>query len=339
MTAKINKVSRNHGLDLLRGICILGVIWHHTCMYSGGDFVPDFMKQLSFLLEAPALFFVSGLTYKYVNRDILIGNLMKLAFSFTLIALILNSLFGVVTLPSVFEPLLNLGLHVPTLFYVLDSSYWFVPVYALVLIAATIILKKMHNIYPLIMAVCLGMYVIPDSLFSISSLSICFLHTWGPGIFFLLGFFLFGYWYLDCEKLYKYRYQLALIVLLAGVFLYSLCYIQYGTNVLDLEYYKTLKSLPYISASFLSIAFLIAIYTPELKNRFIERIGSCSIFYYIAQGISSSFLLFIEPHISICWPIKLVLLFIVNLLFAAVCAEIYIKIYTGIGILCRKIIK
>lgn len=330
---------RNHGIDLIRGICILGVIWHHTCLYSGGNFVPDFMIQSSFLLEVPALFFVSGITYKYINRNIIIGNLMKLSFSFTLIALILNILFGTVTLSSILDPLFLIGFHIPEKFSVLTGSYWFVPIYAVILISASILIKKMHRIYPLIMLICFGIYMLPDSVLPLSTFYFCLLAGWTKGLFFLLGFFLLGYFYLEHPTFQKHRHHSAIIILLIGILVYSLCYIEMGNHVFELWHAKDFKSMPYISASLLSIACLVALYTPERKNRFLERIGANSIFYYIGQGISSSFLKLIEPHVNIFWGTKLILFFAVNIIMCIIISEIYMCIYKGIGFLYHKIDK
>ena len=329
-----NKI-RNHWIDFLRGICILGVIWHHTCLYSG-NYVPEMIKQLSFLLEVPALFFVSGLTYQYINRDIIASNFIKLSFNFTLIALILNGLYGNITLPSILNPLFLVGFNIPNQFYVLAGSYWFVPIYAIVLVVATIITKKLHNLYPLILIACFSIYFLPHEVFPLNTFSICYAYGWTSGIFFLLGFFLFGYLYMEQPILQKHKYFLAFIVFLLGVLVYSYCYLKIGYDVFFLWHYKDLKALPYISASFLSISCLIACYKSNLHNRFIEHIGKYSIFYYIGQGISGSYLRSMEPYLNIDWHIKLIVLFTINIILCTICSEIYRKIYNSIGILYQK---
>ncbi|MBP5698702.1 MAG: hypothetical protein J6W96_04170, partial [Alphaproteobacteria bacterium] len=123
-SSKKIELHRNSGIDVLRGLCIFGVLWHHSCLYLGTNFLPMYMKQLSFLLEVPAIFFVSGMTMRFINRDMIVNGIFKLSLSFTLAYLLLIGFgfFGNIT--NFWQPLFFQALPLPKFFSVLDGSYW-----------------------------------------------------------------------------------------------------------------------------------------------------------------------------------------------------------------------
>lgn len=77
-------------IDLIRGLCVLGIVFIHTCAHSGSSYVPPQMLWLSLLLDVPAFFFITGMTMAYVQKDILINSLFKLSMVFTLLSFICN---------------------------------------------------------------------------------------------------------------------------------------------------------------------------------------------------------------------------------------------------------
>ena len=336
-------ILRNHGIDFLRGLCILGVLFHHTCLYSG-NYVPLYVKFISFLLEVPAFMFVSGLTMKYTHKDMIINGTLKLSLSFTLLSIILNLISGTFTPVSVVAPLFFQGMHLSSYWNVLSGSYWFAPMYVFVVILATVILQKFYPIYSSIAIGCFLLYVLsffnflPASFLSAFSINFLYGDLWGKGMCFLLFFFLFGYWWEEHQKLHSYRQYIALILLIIIGILFVLMYAYQGNIVFNLWHYKDDKGLPYIVASLIGVAGFILIYKPQLHNSFLEYIGRYAIFYYIGQGLSSSCLKSVESYVELPWGYKLLCMFLLNIVLMVIFSEIFRLVYTAIGKIYFKII-
>jgi hypothetical protein len=83
--------------------------------------------------------------------------------------------------------------------------------------------------------------------------------------------------------------------------------------------------LLYIFWSSFSLLTLFVLYNrlKITKNNFITYIGKNAIFYYFAQGISSSLVYFIVVQLkdSLPWGILLILIFAINILLAIIIAE------------------
>ncbi|WP_394989495.1 hypothetical protein, partial [uncultured Helicobacter sp.] len=62
--------------------------------------------------------------------------------------------------------------------------------------------------------------------------------------------------------------------------------------------------------------------------KFLTFAGQNAIYFYIAQGISSSFLLKITPKIQIFWIPKLALCFCINFVLCVLCVAV-LKIFFG----------
>lgn len=78
------------------------------------------------------------------------------------------------------------------------------------------------------------------------------------------------------------------------------------------------------------ITILIAIYCKSFyHNRvcFINYIGKNAIWYYYSQGISSSLLFYCVPMVNVGWILKLLIMFILNLLMVIIIAEIFKRAY------------
>lgn len=51
---------RNHYIDFLRGFAAVNIIFIHTCFWSGGSYVPEWMQSISLAVDVPFFFFLSG---------------------------------------------------------------------------------------------------------------------------------------------------------------------------------------------------------------------------------------------------------------------------------------
>ena len=135
-------LQRAHYIDLIRGVCVLGIIFIHTCHHSGSAYVPLWLRSISLLLDVPAFFFVTGLTMAYIKKDMIINSLFKLSMVFTLLSLICNLLNRHFSGSALMESLFLNGMRLPEFYKGVLWSYWFIPVYAIALILSTIIIKK-----------------------------------------------------------------------------------------------------------------------------------------------------------------------------------------------------
>ena len=139
--------------------------------------------------------------------------------------------------------------------------------------------------------------------------------------------FLFGYWCQNNIVNAPDRKRFAVALFLASCIAFYCCYYYSGNTVFNLQSNKFPFKLPYIVASFLSMAVFIFFYDLKIKNRFFEHLGRNAIFYYAGQGVSSSILFVISPHITLVWGLKLIIMFTINLLLAILVSEFLRLIY------------
>ena len=329
MNSKL-KQERNPSLDFLRGLCILGVLFHHTCLYNGGGFLPYLIEQSSFLLEVPALFFVSGLTYQYINRNMIIGNLTKLSLVFTLTAFLIGLYTKSLSLGMLLKPLFLSGLDVPGAFHVLGGSYWFVSVYVSTLIFSTIIISRFRPLYPLIILLCLMIFVI--DFFKWIDLPEVVIHGWPvKRVTMHIIFFLFGFWAGEHLLISRYKNIFVLLLSLTVITTLVIIYQRSSWAATNLHKHKDAWDFVYMSASFISVIVLLLLYRAQVKNIFVEHIGQYSIYYFVGQGLSSSYIANIATHIHSNPYLKILALFAINFVMMLFFSEILRFIYEKIG--------
>lgn len=335
---KTGESERNHCIDLLRGLCLFCIIFNHTCFNSGDSYVsPDFAK-FSMLIDVPALFFVSGITYCYIQRNILVSSLLKLSLSFTLVAILINFADRSLSVERVMMPLFWQNLILPKEFHCLQVSYWFVPLYVSVLVLATVILRKIKAVYPLILIGCLMAYFL-NFFAGMSFPNVYILGVMGQQVYFYLAMFLLGYFFKEKIWPSKRKNLYALLFFLGGLIVYICLYFWEGNFVFDIMMNKFPPRLPYVAFSFLSIGGFMWYYKPERKCKILEHIGKNALFYYIGQGIGASLLYFVVDYINMTVFIKLPLMFVINLCITALSAEILKFMYESIGTVYRRAVQ
>ena len=285
----------------------------------------------------PALFFVSGMTYRTINRDMLINSLFKLSCVFTILSVILNGLYAQLSWGSVWKPLFLVAIDVPKFFLSVQQSYWFVSVYVAVLIIATIILKKFRAGYGLIMLGCMCLY------FYCFFAKKVFLEGKILGesfqqVFFYLSVFLFGFFCKDKVIGRAFQKEVAALVLVIAVGVTCLTYLSEGEFIFNLFLNKFPARLPFIALSFISISLGIFFYRSELKNFLLEHIGKNAVYYYAGQGVGASLLYPIVANVLLPVYFKLPLMFLLNILITAFVAEVIKFIYTSCGICYKRIV-
>lgn len=317
---------RDHYIDLIRGICVIGIIFIHTCFHSGYHYVPMLMRSFSLLLDVPAFFFISGMTVAYVKKDITINSLFKLSMVFTLLSVICNGIYNEISLKSFIPPLFLHGISVPKFFVSIGSSYWFIPVFACTIIFSSIIIKKFENKIGFIINLILGIYCL--SFFQVISMpTYQFLGCKIESLLFPTACYLLGYYCRNNIVNSPNKKDFAVSLFLVSCLAFFLCYVYSGNRVFDLQANKFPFKLPYIIASFLSMSIFIFFYDLNKKNKFFEHLGRNAIYYYAGQGVSSSILYVISPYITFEWGIKLPIMFVINVVLAILCSELLRLIY------------
>ena len=323
---------REHYIDLVRGICAVSIILIHTCFFSGTAYVPMPMRSISLLLDVPAFFFIAGMTRAYIQKDTILTQLFKLSMIFVLSGLLCNLIDGEVTWASIFKPMFLMGVNVSHLFRGVDGSYWFVPVYACTIILGGVIVKNARSHIPWIILLILLTYALAFG-GKLSFAGYRFLSVNLDRLLFPVAIYLFGYWcqqHIIPAKSFR-RRSFALLLVVGACIVYYLCFLHTGDRVYNLQRNKfPAFKLPYIASSCLSMAGIIFFASNALRNRFFEHIGRNAIFYYAGQGVSSSCLFLISPHIRLDWGIKLSIMFAINLALAIIFSETLRLVYTAL---------
>lgn len=126
--------NRNYYLDFLRGLAAINIVIIHTCFWSGSSYVPTFVQSLSLLLDVPFFFFLAGWSRGYsptFKKTVysLISLYYKYVFFITvyfIFLLITKENTGGLSNYLSYLSFIN---SVPTKFFVVMGSMWFMPVY------------------------------------------------------------------------------------------------------------------------------------------------------------------------------------------------------------------
>ena len=60
---------RDYNIDFFRGIATLWIIFIHTCFWSGEEYVPSILRQISLIIDVPIFMFISGMSFNF-NKSI-----------------------------------------------------------------------------------------------------------------------------------------------------------------------------------------------------------------------------------------------------------------------------
>ena len=329
---------RNLEIDILRGICVISIIMIHTTFWSGGAYVPWPVQSLSLLIDVPAFFFIAGASVAYTQKIQPIKVIYKMMLYFGVTLLIYDIVQSIITHTINFDATLSaFGLHgfETPLLPVFGGSYWFVPVFCAVSILAAIILKYFPKAIAGFILGGLMLYVL--GYFMNFPVGGKFLHTTLNFCIFYTSLYLLGYLFI--QKQYFCNYQFALSLIIIGLLGFILTYFLKGGNqFFILQSSKFPVSLPYVLASLFGIGLLLITWNFWKKFssingggaiiKFLTFAGQNAIHFYIAQGISSSFLLKIAPKIQIFWILKLALCFCINFILCVLCVAV-LKIFFG----------
>lgn len=325
---------RNNNIDFLRGIATLCIIVIHTAFWTGEAYLPPWVTNLSLLIDVPVFMFISGISFSFINSIskniiLLIKQWKKWLFFiliYTLIILIFyNSQF------SIKDFICWLVYYFPnnTSLTVVGGSIWFWVMYIKVTIICSIIIhtnnklekNKEKNIRNLIY---IGL--LTTLMFMYTSLSGLNEFIFDAKTLFFMIIYILGYLSLN----YKINLKQTLIYEFITILITFILFYSYKYTLADLQTIKFSFSVVYLPFALISI-ILFWYLKDKLKIKDknpIVYIGKNAIWFYFAQGISSSFLFYVYPYISnhrdiVVFPIML----IINVALATIMAIILEKSY------------
>ncbi len=352
-------MKRDLYIDFAKCLATLSIIFIHTAFWSGQLYLPTEVRTLSLLIDVPVFFALSGLTsgnniektiYRllklqatymiFVTFLFLLDSIMKLGIFNVLGTEGMNSYYSVFGtkygIPSVnsafnWSILGNWWLHSYSncdSFPVVMGSFWYLKVYYIVTVFGVLVLKFFPKHIKWFVGICIALTLY----FNIGNDVVKNYAPYYPSgqvgyVAYYLAVFLIAH--LLKGKRIKNIVVLALYALVAVSLIVLFWY--FGSEI----FYKINKQkfppkLPYITWSLLSLSTIFVLYNrlKITKDNFINYIGKNAIFYYFAQGMSSSIVYFIIAALkeSVNTWVLMVTIYILNVILAILIAELLKKI-------------
>lgn len=328
-TEKSDVSKRDKYLDTMKGLCVISIIFIHTCFHSGVSYVPLKVQNLSLMFDALVWFFLTGCLYSIKNDLNLFKQLKKMIYLFFIITVLAQILTNDLSLQGLLNPLF-LNINLKNLESI-NMSYWFIPVYIICLLYTLLITKYCNKIVKYLFLILVPIYYI----YSYCNNSILFISILGQGLQFILYYIwtmLLGF------ELYQ-KNNKKLLYLYCLIFISSLSYFFYNlifVKNFSLQDYKFIVSLPYILCSLASLSFIL-IFKNKIKSNILSNIGSKAIYMYITQGIGGSFLIHYHSILPIdIWYLKLPICFVINLIISLSLGYLFYWMDSNLKILFEK---
>ena len=340
-------MKRDLYIDFAKGFATLAIIFIHTVFWSGQFYIPTEVRVLSLLIDVPLFYALSGFT-SGGNIEKTFYRLLKLQITFMIFVTFLFfldyffkvfglNIFGLDWMKSFYsnfgakyvpqnitdvpqwQNLGNWHLHSYTnadTFPVVMGSFWYLKVYFILTVFGVLILKFFPKHINWFIGLCFGLTLIFNLLPQ-------FYPTGQVGyVAFYLGLFLLAHQFKGKKIPSK------IIPLLYGIFFLILAFLvwNYGKEyLLKMNKAKFPPKLLYIFWSSLSLITLFVLYNrlKITKESFITYIGKNAIFFYFAQGMSSSLVYFLVVPLKdkMSWWILMIIIYLINIGLAVIIAQ------------------
>ncbi len=340
-------------VDYAKGFATICIIFIHTVFWSGQFYVPTEMRALSLLFDVPLFFALSGLTSGN-NIEKTVYRLIKLQITYMIFVTGLFfvdyffKVFGLsffseewlrtvyLTFGSKFTPanissypawdkLGNWYLHSYSnadIFPVVMGSFWYLKVYFIVSFLGVVAIRFFFNQINMIIFLCIALTLIFNANPS--------LYPGGQVGYVVVYLCIF----LIATKIKHLSgpISIKLILVMWGVILIAFVWL-FSTYGFEIIYSLNKKKFPpqteYIIWASLSLGLLFTMFRriKITKEGFLVLVGQQAIFYYFAQGVSSSLLYFIVVPVKdyVPWYVSLPILFCINILMAIQLAKLFRK--------------
>lgn len=344
-------MKRDLYIDFAKGVATISIIFIHTAFWSGQLYIPTEIRVISLLFDVPLFFALSGITSGN-NIEKTFYRLLKLQITYMIFVTLLFfgdyffKVFGLTffglehlqtfyaTFGGKYMPLSistapqwqNLGnwyLHSYTnadTFPVVMGSFWYLKVYYILTVFGVLILKFFPKHISYFIALCFGLTL----LFNL--LPYYYPNGQVGYVAFYLGLFL------TANKIKGKKIPKKLIPFLYGIFftILFILYFKFGEDIfLKMNKNKFPPKLLYIFWSSFSLITLFVLYNRLRiqKENIFTYVGKNAIFFYFAQGISSSLVYFIVSPLkeNVNWVILIFGIYITNIVMAFGIAKILQK--------------
>ncbi|WP_417428256.1 acyltransferase family protein [Halpernia sp.] len=335
-------MKRDLYIDFAKGLATLSIIFIHTAYWSGQYYIPAEIRIFSLVFDVPIFFALSGLTSGNKIEKTLY-RLLKLQITYMIFVTFLFFLdyffkvFGLhffdinwlknfySTFGSKYVPInisdvpqwQNLGnwyLHQYTnadTFPVVMGSFWYLKVYFILTVFGVLILRFFSKHIWWFIALCLSL----TAIFNI------FPHYYPTGQVGYVAFYLAVF--LVAHQLKGKKIPTKFIPILYGslAILLGILFYTFGKDVFYLmNKQKFPPKTAYVLWSLFSLITVFILYNRLKinKDNVINYIGRNAIFFYFAQGISSSLVYFavvpLKAHFN--WIVLMIIIYLLNVLLA-----------------------
>ena len=335
-------MNRDLYIDFAKGLATLSIIFIHTAFWSGQFYIPAEVRVFSLVFDVALFYALSGIT-SGANIEKTFYRLLKLQITYMIFVTFLFFLdyffkvFGLsffsmewlqnfystfgskysTTSISTYPQWHNLGnwyLHQYTnadTFPVVMGSFWYLKVYYILTVFGVLILKFFPKHINWFIGLCIALTLV----FNI------FPEYYPTGQVGYVGFYLAVF--LVGNRMRGKKIPAKMIPVLYGCVAAALIWVfwYYGNEI----FYKINKNkfppqIPYIIWAQFSLVTLFVLYNrlKITKENFITYIGKNAIFFYFAQGISSSLVYFLVVPLkeNMPWWILMILIYILNIILA-----------------------
>lgn len=345
-------MNRDLYIDFAKGLATLSIIFIHTAFWSGQFYIPTEVRVFSLVFDVALFYALSGIT-SGANIEKTLYRLLKLQITYMIFVTFLFFLdyffkvFGLtffsvdwlqkfystfgskyettsISIEPQWQNLGNWYLHQYTnadTFPVVMGSFWYLKVYFILTVFGVLILRFFSKHVNWFIALCIGLTL----LFNF------FPWLYPSGQVGYVAFYLAIFLIANRMKGKKIPNKMipVLYTIVAALLLWMFWY--YGNEI----FYKINKNkfppkVPYIIWTLFSLVTLFVFYN-RLKitqDNFITFIGKNAIFFYFAQGMSSSLVYFLVVYLNekIAWWILMILIYILNIVLATGIAKALKKI-------------
>jgi len=329
------KKKRNYNIDFLRGVATLWIIVIHTAWWSGTGYLPEWFRNLTLIIDVPVFIFISGMSFNFVNSITknlqgIIINWKKWLYFLIFYTLILLFFFKEqFILEDIFSWIVYVFPHSSSI-EVVKGSIWFMLMYIKVTILCSLIIcsinsfiekdQKKYIILALNVILFIFLYCSTGNNFLFFDRYLSFY-----SVIFLFGYIVHTYKIKDIKQLILYEG----IVVIANLIIFKI----YNLGINDIQVIKFPPAFPYLGFSMISIILFwyLKDHLKITENNKINYIGKNAIFFYFAQGISSSFIYYIYKYIPFKMiAIKFIIMLLSNMAVAIVIAICLIESYKWI---------
>lgn len=313
---------RDYNLDFFRGIAAIWIIFIHTCFWSGGSYLPDYIRTLSLFIDVPLFVFISGASFNFSNSVLKnIKGLVNLWLKYLTFLILYFILIFILD-----QEYLSINNIINAIFFsftenklmVVEGSMWFVFMFFIVSIFGSIIVclynkycKKEDFVYLVIfLFIIYGISLFRPNFIFLSTNVLLYLFLY------CLGYYLYNLDYSIKKAVVNIGIILCLFLLLVKVGPYNFC---------ELQMAKVDNHIVYLLYSMFSINIMLL-----LKNRInvtekniFSKIGKNALLFYFCQGIGGSLIYYLYNYISNYSVIVILfLMFISNIIITIICVFI-----------------